>query len=85
MDEFPARLRRLRHRNKYNRYFPQYKLSELCGLGPDCVRRYEAGEAVPEAETLKAIADFFDVSMDYLWGRTNYPDLPKISSSQKNF
>ena len=85
LGDFPARLKRLRHRNKYNRYFPQYKLSELCGLGSDCIRKYEAGERGPEVEPLMAIADFFEVSTDYLLGRTDCPNIPKSSSSQNNF
>ena len=85
MKEFSVRLRRLRYRNKYNRYFPQYKLSQCCGIGDDCIRRYESGKAIPEVETLITIADFFEVSTDYLLGRTDRPDIPKLSSSQKIF
>ena len=29
-------------------------------------------EAKPTVESLSAIADYFHVSMDYLWGKTNY-------------
>lgn len=44
-------------------------LSELCGLSSDAIRRYERGEVEPRMESLMAIADFFDVSVDYLLGR----------------
>jgi len=44
-------------------------LSELCGLAPDAVRRYERGEAEPTMESLVALADFLEVSLDYLVGR----------------
>lgn len=47
-------------------------VSELCGLHPDAIRRYERGEAVPTAEALVRIADYYKVSTDYLLGRTNY-------------
>lgn len=46
--------------------------SELCGLPPDAIRRYERGEAVPTADSLVKIADYYTVSVDYLLGRTNY-------------
>lgn len=64
-ESFPARLQRLRERRGLSRT----TLSELCGLHQDAVRRYERGEAVPTVETLSALADFFEVSLDYLTGR----------------
>ena len=44
-------------------------LSELCGLSSDAVRRYERGESEPSMSSLKALADFFEVSVDNLIGR----------------
>ena len=44
-------------------------LGELCGLSRNTIRRYESGERRPSAETVAKIADFFDVSTDYLLGR----------------
>ena len=44
-------------------------LSELCGLNPDAVRRYERGEAEPTLHSLVAIAEYFEVTVDYLVGR----------------
>ena len=63
--EFRQRLQVLRERKRISRRV----LSELCGLSPDAVRRYERGEAEPTAHSLVAIADFFGVSVDYLLGR----------------
>lgn len=68
MDNFPARLQRLRERQHKSRR----TVSELCGLPPDSIRRYERGEATPNAVALIAIADYFEVSIDFLVGRTNY-------------
>ena len=70
MDEFPTRLRKLREEKGPMRSMAV--TSELIGLPPDAIRRYERGEASPTVESLSAIADYFHVSMDYLWGRTNY-------------
>lgn len=69
MNEFPERLRRLRERNRLKRCV----LSELCGLNRNAVRRYELGEAEPTLSTLESIADYFEVSVDYLIGRSDYP------------
>ncbi len=41
--------------------------------------RYESGERKPDYETLQKIADFFDVTVDYLLGRSNNPDAHKIA------
>jgi transcriptional regulator with XRE-family HTH domain len=70
-EEFSKRLRRLRDRNGLK----QYQLSELCGLSRDMVRKYERGEAKPGVEALAAIADYFEVSTDFLLGRTDYPSV----------
>lgn len=63
--EFRQRLQWLREKKRISRKV----LSELCGLHPDAIRRYERGEAEPTKDSLIAIADFFEVSIDYLVGR----------------
>ena len=67
MTEFPARLQRLREEKRIKRIV----LSELCGLHRDAIRRYERGEQKPDVDALILIADYFEVSMDYLCGRTD--------------
>lgn len=67
MDEFPNRLRQLRERQRRSRMV----VSELCGLPPDAVRRYERGEALPSYDALVKLADYFEVSLDYLVGRSD--------------
>lgn len=68
MNEFCMRLRALREREGVSRLV----LSQLCGLPDGAVRKYERAEAKPNVESLIAIADHFQVSTDYLLGRTNY-------------
>ncbi len=70
MDEFSTRLRKLREEKRPLRSMAV--TSELIGLSSSALSKYERGEARPTAETLAAIADYYHVSMDYLWGRTNY-------------
>ena len=45
------------------------ELSKSCGLSTRTMIRYEQGERLPDIETAKIIADYFDVSLDYLVGR----------------
>ena len=66
--EFPARLRKLREERRQSRAV----LAELCGLSRGAIRYYERGERAPTMDALIAIADYFEVSLDYLTGRTNF-------------
>ena len=74
MEGFSLRLRELREKQCPVR--SRKVTSELCGLHPDAVRRYERGEAVPDAKALEAIADYFEVSMDWLWRGENFKKSP---------
>ena len=65
MSEFPTRLRELRLKDGRS----QRVLSDLCGLHPCAVFRYETGRAVPTVAALVALADYFGVSLDHLLGR----------------
>lgn len=67
-NEFPARLRKLREERRQSRAV----VSELCGLDRDAVRSYEREERSPNVKSLIALADYFEVSLDYLTGRTNF-------------
>lgn len=43
------------------------------GIASRTYQRYEQGEREPDASTLVALANYFDVSIDYLVGRTDDP------------
>ena len=45
------------------------------GLSRVAYDRYEKGEREPTAPLLIALADYFDVSLDYLVGRTDNPEV----------
>jgi len=52
------------------RKISQLKLaSDLC-MNQNTISRYETGEREADYETLIKIADYFNVSLDYLLGRT---------------
>ncbi len=64
-DKFPERLRQLRERRRISRRV----LSELCGLSKNMIAVYERGEVDPTVSAVMRLADYFDVSSDYLFCR----------------
>lgn len=49
------------------------KLAKEFDLSQSALARYELDEATPPPEVLLKYADYFDVSMDYIFGRTDNP------------
>lgn len=47
------------------------RLAEIIGVSEGAVSQYENGKRQPDYDTLKRIADYFNVSIDYLLGRTS--------------
>ncbi len=74
------RIRALRESMNYS----QMKFADIFGIGQSSVVRYEKGEATPPLELLVKIADYFDVSMDYILGRTDVPQGKLYSCTPKN-
>jgi len=66
-DDFPRRLRALREGMRPVR--SRRATSELMGLPPDALGKYERGKAKPGHDALRKIADYYHVSTDYLLGR----------------
>lgn len=48
----------------------QSDLAERTGIDQRTISNYETGKTAPDAYALIRLADFFDVSVDYLLGRT---------------
>ena len=48
----------------------QCQLGEILSITQRSLSRLENGETFPDEQTLNAIADYFDVSVDYLLSRT---------------
>ncbi len=70
---------------------PQTKLAELSGSTQSSINRYENGQSTPPLELLLWYADYFDVSMDYIFGRTDKPQgtqysfVPQYSEDNEQF
>lgn len=63
---------RLKHL-RLERNVTQKEIALGIGVSPVSVQRFEYGTVRPSLDTLIALADYFDVSLDYLVGRSNEP------------
>ena len=54
-------------------HISQTKLASIRGTQQSSINRYEQGQSVPVPEIFIKYADYFDVSMDYLYCRTDNP------------
>lgn len=55
----------------------QIKLQVDTGIEQALISKYENGVRVPPTETLLILAEYFNVSVDYLVGRTDNPKTNK--------
>ena len=51
----------------------QTKVGKLLSLPQSSINRYEQGQSTPSVKTFRWYADYFDVSLDYIFGRTDDP------------
>lgn len=65
------RLKQLRKQKNIS----QLKLAMDLGLNQNSISRYENGEREADYATLIALADYFNVSIDYLLCRTDNPEM----------
>ena len=66
------RLKELRaERNLY-----QKDIASMLGIDRTTYAKYETGDSEPNFETLKKIAEIFNVTTDYLLGRTEQKEAP---------
>ncbi len=65
------RLKELREK----RHLSQTRLSMDLNMNQNTISRYENGIRQADYETLLRFADYFDVSIDYLLGRTDNPQV----------
>lgn len=69
MTEIGMRLRALREGLRLT----QVRMAEILGVQQSRVNRYETGHSTPPPRVFIKYADYFDVSMDYLYCRTDAP------------
>ena len=67
MIKFAERLRELRREKKVT----QSKMADFLGIKLRSYQNYEGGSRRPYYEGLVALADYFDVTTDYLLGRSD--------------
>ena len=77
LESLGYRIKYLRERNNIS----QIEFAKKIGVSNTVLSRYESGDRKPDYDTLQLIADFFDVSTDYLLGRT---DTPALTSQEKD-
>ena len=51
----------------------QMEMANAIGSSQSSVNRYENGQSTPPVELFRRYADYFDVSLDYIFGRTDKP------------
>lgn len=56
----------------------QNDIGKMLSITQRSISRFETGETFPTEEVLNKIADLFDVSTDYLLGRTDIRNIYKI-------
>ena len=57
----------------------QISLQMKTGIEQALLSKFENGDRIPPTETLIQLADFYNVSMDYIMGRTDNPEINKKS------
>ena len=77
MSEFPNRLRELRKAKGLS----QKALAEAVGMSDTGIQNYELETRTPNADVIIKLADFFNVSTDYLLGRTGCKAPPCTSGT----
>lgn len=70
-DDMENRLRELRKGKRMT----QIALQMQTGIEQALLSKFENGERIPPTETLLKLADFYNVSIDYILCRTNKPEI----------
>ena len=58
------------------------QLGSLFNVTKQTTSRWETGDRIPSIEIICVLADYFDVSLDYLTGRTDEPVNPNIPNDK---
>ncbi len=63
-----------------SRGYTQIALQMKTGIEQSLLSKYETGERVPPTETLLILADFYNVSIDYILCRTDDPKISRLKT-----
>ena len=59
-------------------------MSKILGVAESAVSMWELGRRRPDYETLEAIADYFNVDMNYLLGKSDIQNQYRLAIKSKN-
>ncbi|MGI2329699.1 helix-turn-helix domain-containing protein [Planococcus sp. YIM B11945] len=76
--EVHDRIRKLRDKENLSRE----DFAKALGVTYDAMSKYETGKRRPDYETLQKIADYFNVSTDYLLGRDEKKQSPRSDEEE---
>lgn len=79
--DFKTRLKQLRTEKRIN----QRELAKYLKIAPSTVSMYESGNREPNFEILETLADFFNVDLNYLLGKTDKTTKLIIENESKGF
>ena len=54
-----------------------YKLSKDLSISEGLISQWKSGRQLPKYDSIKLLCDYFDISADYLLGRTDNPNVNK--------
>ena len=81
MKSFGERLKKVRK----EKGITQLKLAQLSGVAQSSISACELGKSQPSVEITKKLAKVLGVSVDYLLGRTDTPNLPSLEEIMSSF
>ncbi|MGX2947167.1 helix-turn-helix domain-containing protein [Enterococcus alishanensis] len=74
--------KRLKELRKEKSHLTQLDMAKYLGVAKTTYASYEQGKRTPDVEIQNKIADYFDVTLDYLHGREQKKQ-PNLSPQQK--
>lgn len=84
MDEIKKNLAKNLTTLRKNKGLTQIELAKELNYSDKSISKWENEDAVPDIEVLKNVADFFDVTVDYLISSENNHDAKETPKKQKN-
>jgi transcriptional regulator with XRE-family HTH domain len=76
-------MKRLKELREY-RKITQLNLAQEFNVSQSTIAMWEAGKRDPDSDMVRKLADYFNVSIDYLLGRSNYPHEGEIAAAHIN-